>query len=102
MKKITVMCTFNGAKSPFAIYISDDCSDELGPIHFQEMWLQKDRGGSIPADFKESISKLHQEAKRFNASLENLVMFAFQAAQEQAKAEGEATSAASSTQQPSS
>ena len=75
MKKFTINCDFGGQLSPFAIYIGQP---EQGhhPLHFQADWLSKQRGGTVPADVMDAISKLKDLADKNNVSLEELCVYA--------------------------
>ena len=75
MKKFTINCDFGGQLSPFSIYIGQP---EQGhhPLHFQSDWLSKQRGGTIPADVMDAISKLRDLADKNNVSLEELCVYA--------------------------
>ena len=75
MKKFSVPCNFGGTQAPFTIYIG---SPELKhhPLHFQAEWLSKARGGVIPGDVMDSISKLYELSKKNNVSFEELCVYA--------------------------
>ena len=75
MKKFTVPCDFGGVKSPFTIYIGDP-EPLHHPLHFQAEWLSKNRGGTIPGEVMESISKLYELSKKNNVSFEELCVYA--------------------------
>lgn len=89
MKKFTVPCDFGGQKAPFTIYIGDP-EPKHHPLHFQADWLSKERGGSIPGEVMDSISKLKDIADQNNVSFEDLCVYALGAAQqENEEVEGE-------------
>lgn len=75
MKKFTIPCEFGGKRSPFAIYIGEP-EPLHHPIHFQSEWLSKHRGGTVPSEIMDSITKLHELAKKNNVSLEDLCVYA--------------------------
>lgn len=75
MKKFTVPCDFGGQKAPFTIYIGDPDPNHH-PLHFQAEWLSKERGGVIPSDVMDSISKLYNLAQKNNVSFEELCVYA--------------------------
>jgi hypothetical protein len=79
MKKFSVPCFFNGAKSPFTIYLG---APEEGhhPLHFQSDWLSKERGGQIPAEIMDCIQKLKELAIKNNVSFEELCVYALDSA----------------------
>lgn len=81
MKKFTINCDFGGQMAPFPIYIGEA---EAGhhPLHFQNDWLSKERGGSIPSDVMESVAKLRDLAKKNNVSFEELCVYAIGSAQQ--------------------
>lgn len=75
MKKFTVPCDFGGVTAPFTIYIGEP-EPNRHPLHFQADWLSKHRGGTIPGDVMDSISKLFELAKKNNVSFEELCVYA--------------------------
>lgn len=75
VKKFTVPCNFGGTIAPFTIYIGDP-EVSHHPLHFQAEWLGKHRGGNIPGDVMESISKLYELSKKNNVSFEELCVYA--------------------------
>lgn len=75
MKKFTVSCDFGGVTAPFTVYIGDP-DPKHHPLHFQAEWLSKHRGGTIPGEVMESISKLYDLAKKNNVSFEELCVYA--------------------------
>lgn len=81
MKKFSVPCDFEGVKSPFTIYVGSARADHH-PLHFQADWLSKERGGTIPTEVMESLSKLQELARKNNAKFEDLCVYALGAAQE--------------------
>lgn len=81
MKKFTVPCNFGGVQSPFTIYIGAP-EDSHHPLHFQADWLSKERGGSIPQEVMDSVSKLKALADKNGVSFEDLCVYALGAAQQ--------------------
>lgn len=75
IKKFTVECDFKGQSSPFAIYIGDPKSD-IHPIHHQDSWLTKERGGNIPDKVKESLEKLYKLSQENGISFSELCAYA--------------------------
>jgi hypothetical protein len=75
VKKFTVPCTFGSVKSPFTIYIGEP-EKAHHPLHFQAEWLSKHRGGVIPSEVMDSISKLYDLAQKNNVSFEELCVYA--------------------------
>lgn len=75
VKKFTVPCNFGGTIAPFTIYIGAPETTHH-PLHFQAEWLGKNRGGNIPGDVMESISKLYELSKKNNVSFEELCVYA--------------------------
>lgn len=90
MKKFVVNCDFNGQKAPFTIYIGQ-YEENHHPLHFQADWLGKQRGGNIPPEVLDAISRLADIAKRNNVSLEELCVYALGVAQQDAKQDEVAT-----------
>ncbi|UIP93161.1 DUF2610 domain-containing protein [Wolbachia endosymbiont of Anopheles demeilloni] len=75
IKKFTVQCDFKGQNSPFAIYIGDPKGD-THPIHHQDYWLTKERGGNIPNKVKESLQKLYKLSQENGISFSELCAYA--------------------------
>lgn len=75
VKKFSVPCDFGGVSAPFTIYIGDP-EPKHHPLHFQAEWLNKNRGGVIPSDIMDSISKLYELAQKNNVSFEELCVYA--------------------------
>lgn len=75
MKKFTVPCDFGGTKAPFTIYIGKP-DLKHHPLHFQSEWLSKNRGGNVPGDVMDSISKLFELSKKNKVSFEELCVYA--------------------------
>ncbi|MGL9682170.1 MAG: DUF2610 domain-containing protein [Wolbachia sp.] len=75
IKKFTVQCDFNGQSSPFAIYIGNPKSN-IHPIHYQDSWLVKERGGNIPSNVKESLQKLYKLSQKNGVSFPKLCAYA--------------------------
>lgn len=88
MKKFTVPCDFNGAKSPFTIYVGAPKEDHH-PIHFQSDWLSKERGGTVPPEVMDSLSQLKDIANKNGVSFEDLCVYALGAAQQDSEGGGE-------------
>lgn len=82
MKKFTVQCDFNGQKSPFTIYIGEP-EPSHHPLHFQADWLSKERGGTIPQEVMDSVSKLYDLAQKNKVSFEDLCAYALNSASEE-------------------
>ena len=82
MKKFTVNCDFGGQIAPFAIYIGQPQSGHH-PLQFQADWLSKQRGGTIPTEVMEAVTKLQDLAGKNNVSLEELCVYALGSAQEE-------------------
>ncbi|MDD2839514.1 MAG: DUF2610 domain-containing protein [Rickettsiales bacterium] len=79
MKSFGIPCDFNGQKQTILFYIGNPHQDQH-PIHFQSSWLSSVKGGVVPADIMESISKLHDLALRHKVSFEELCYYAINVA----------------------
>nr|WP_253308410.1 DUF2610 domain-containing protein [Rickettsia endosymbiont of Ceutorhynchus assimilis] len=90
MKSFEFDCDFGGQKSKFKFYIG---TPEQGhhPIQFQADWLSKERGGTVPSEVMDAISKLNDLSKKNNVPLEDLCVYALGSAQEVKNAPPEAT-----------
>lgn len=79
MKKFSVPCNFGGQQSPFTIYIGEP-KEGNHPIQNQADWLSKERGGTVPPEVMDSLSKLKELADKNNVSFEELCVYALGAA----------------------
>lgn len=61
--------------SPFNIYIGKP-EGKHHPLHFQADWLNKERGGTIPPEVMEAVTKLQDLANKNNVPLEDLCVYA--------------------------
>ena len=84
MKKFKIPCHFAEQKIPFDIYVGEP-SPQHHPLGFQSIWLQEERGGSIPVEVMDSFEKLQKIALENNVSFEDLCVYAFGAASESNK-----------------
>jgi hypothetical protein len=82
VKKFTVNCDFSGQIAPFTIYLGDP-EREHHPLHFQAEWLSKTRGGTIPGQVMDAISKLKALAEKNKVSFEELCVYALGAAEQE-------------------
>ena len=79
MKKFTIPCQFGSVKAPFDVYIGTP-SDDQHPLMYQNMWLMEERGGAVPPEVYESFGKLHALSMKNEVSLEDLCVYALEAA----------------------
>lgn len=88
MKKFTINCDFGGQIAPFTVYVGQP---EAGhhPLHFQADWLSKERGGTIPHQVMDALSKLKDLAEKNNVSFEELCVYSLGAAQQEETEETE-------------
>lgn len=70
-KKFIYLCDFNGQKHPVTFYIGDAATGSH-PIGFQSAWLGKNRGGIVPKNLMDSLSKLKEIADTQKVSFEEL------------------------------
>ena len=75
MKKISVPCDFGGAKAPVTLYIGEP-EAQHHPISFQANWLAKERGGNIPQEVMDSLTKLMNIALKNNIPFGDLCEYA--------------------------
>ncbi|MDX1923962.1 MAG: DUF2610 domain-containing protein [Rickettsiaceae bacterium] len=83
MKKFVVNCDFGGQPSPFSLYIGNPESSKH-PIQSQASWLGQSRGGNVPNEFMDAISRLKDIADKNNVLLEDLCVYAIGFAQQEA------------------
>ncbi len=81
-KKFKINCDFGGQIAPFEVVIGKPQKGNH-PLHFQADWLSKTRGGMIPGDIMDSISKLQILAEEKNVALEDLCVYALGSADEE-------------------
>lgn len=81
MKKFSINCDFGGQIAPFTIYIGEPEANHHA-LHFQADWLSKERGGNIPGEVMDAISKLQELSKKNDVPLEELCVYALGAAKE--------------------
>lgn len=93
MKKIVVNCHFAGNQiSPFTVYIGHPKHDSH-PIQHQSHWLSKERGGTVPKEFLDSLDELHKLSISSGVDLGDLCMYAMETyGQSQNKQKESATS----------
>ena len=73
--KFNVPCYFAGKKSQVAIYIGEP-EQTHHPIFFQAKFIQDERGGVIPQEIMDSLSKLKQLAVENGVPFEELCRYA--------------------------
>ncbi|MDZ5761429.1 DUF2610 domain-containing protein [Lyticum sinuosum] len=73
-----IPCFFGGQKSDIDIYIGRP-KEENNPIYFQNKFIQDTKGGNIPNEVIESLSKLQNLSKIHNVSFQELCESAFAA-----------------------
>lgn len=61
--------------SPFDVYIGKP-EGKHHPLHFQSDWLNKERGGNIPPEIMDAVTKLKDLADKNNVPLEDLCVYA--------------------------
>jgi hypothetical protein len=79
---ITVFCDFAGREAPFAVHTGDPV-DDAHPVEQQAAWLERERGGTIPAQVMESFRTLHQIAMDNSVNFHELCVYAFDEAQKE-------------------
>lgn len=88
MKKFTINCDFEGQIAPFTIFIGSP-KEGNHPLVHQAKWLADNRGGTIPAEVMDALSKLQELAKQNESSLEELCVYALGTEEEQAELEAQ-------------
>lgn len=75
MKNFTVNCNFEGGQtSPVTLYVGKP-DPEHHPLHFQNDWLSRMRGGTIPQDVMDEVSRLYELSKKRQVSFEDLCVY---------------------------
>ncbi len=78
-KNFSIPCDFNGQVQQVLFTIGAPDADHH-PIHFQSTWLSTVKGGVVPADIMNSISKLQKLAYKHKVSFEELCYYAINVA----------------------
>ncbi len=75
MKRFTIPCDFSGKKYPFHVYV---ISGPRGYAELQDQfrWLNEIRGGVVPADVRDSFSRLNGIAAENNVDFMELCVYA--------------------------
>jgi hypothetical protein len=100
MKKFTINCDFEGQIAPFTIFIGTP-KEGNHPLDHQAKWLADNRGGTIPAEVMDALSKLQELSKKNNVSLEELCVYALGSEEEQAELEASSDNSLEEDQQES-
>ncbi|MFV9838972.1 MAG: DUF2610 domain-containing protein [Aaplasma endosymbiont of Hyalomma asiaticum] len=79
VKKFIIPCEFGGKTSPFAVYIGEPKPDSH-PVHHQNTWLTKERGGQVPERVISSLERLHKIAKENGICFAELCVYALKTA----------------------
>lgn len=79
MKSFSIPCDFNGRKQSVLFNIGAPNPD-YHPIHFQSSWLGSVKGGIVPSDIMDSISKIQQLSFKHKVSFEELCYYAINVA----------------------
>ena len=79
VKSFGIPCDFGGNKQLVMFSIGAPSPDKH-PIHFQSTWLAEVKGGQVPADIMNSISKLYELARKHKVSFEELCYYAINVA----------------------
>ncbi len=91
MKKFTINCDFEGQIAPFTIFIGTP-KDGNHPLDHQAKWLADNRGGTIPAEVMDAISKLQDLSRENGVLLEELCVYALGTEEEQEELENSSRS----------
>ena len=81
MRKFTINCEFGANQAPFDLYIGKPKSGNH-PLQFQNGWLGKNRGGSVPKSVMKSFEELMYIAEENDVNFEELCAFAVEKYQE--------------------
>jgi hypothetical protein len=73
MKKFLIICqATNNAYQEAEIFISNDCSANNHPIQYQNDWLTKEEGLTVPHKLMAFLTELQTRAKTDNKALEDV------------------------------
>ena len=86
VKKLTIPCNFSGKTSAVDLFIGKPNRDQH-PLNFQAKWLSSERGGQVPQDIMESITKIQKIAEKNNVPFEELCFYAITVANGTCKAD---------------
>ena len=88
VKKITISCDFQTGKSPVDFFVCKP-ADGCHPIQYQSKWLSEAKGGQVPHEILDAITKLQKISKEQKIPLEDLCEYAFKMAHDQNSSEKE-------------
>lgn len=74
VQKFTTKCDFNGKKLPVTLYVGNPAAG-THPLAFQNRWLGKEKGGSVPSNIMESFTKLKNISDNGRISFEELCKY---------------------------
>ena len=80
VKKVMVPCDINGKRVSIEISIGHP-AEGVHPIYFQSKVLNDSNSGRIPQEIMDSIANLYKIAQENQVDFEELVEYAFKAAQ---------------------
>jgi hypothetical protein len=76
MKSFVIPSEVNGQKVPVQFCLGEPTKHIRNPIHFQAAWLKQERGVDVPANVKDSLTKLREIAIIQNISCLDLCTYA--------------------------
>ncbi|GAA1403598.1 DUF2610 domain-containing protein [Catellatospora coxensis] len=83
-----IPCDFGGRRLPFPIYAGEPVLD-AHPLEQQAAWLERERGGTVPAEVMESFAKLRVIAADNDVDFGELTAYAMnEALSQQSEADG--------------
>lgn len=79
VKKFTILCdSVDGGKMPIDLYVGNPDVNHH-PLHFQSVWLSKERNIKIPKDLMESMENLKMISDKNHVPFEELFLYSMNA-----------------------
>jgi len=78
VKKFTIPCAFGARMAPFNVYVGEPAREPAGthPLEQQAAWLERERGGVIPAKVMTGFAQLLEMARESDVGYEELCAYA--------------------------
>ena len=85
-KKFSIPCNFSGQAVMTDFFIGEPAEGQH-PINFQAKFLADNKGGVVPQEVMDSISKIHTLANQHNVLFEDLFIYTLNVANNQEQIE---------------
>lgn len=75
MKKLSVPCVLGSDRIMIDVFVGDPY-EESHPLHYQNAWISKEKGGQIAHEVMDAFAELMKLAKKNNVTVEELCQYA--------------------------